>query len=1807
MHLFRWSFWICSFGLGFLFVQGAFAAPSAEAPARNSAFVLLDSGQDSVRLLYRNPANQRYVRVDSAAYIGIPAGASYEVDYISWEQRPYGASEDSPPSVRSESLSSEEFTKIHSALGSAVKAQTFQFQEIDVLKIEINSFSKVSASNDASVTLMELEFEVSWREGDAPRAERTSDLDAGFNRMFRNLCVNGEQISSLRRKRILPEKEKDQGFSPSIVGYKEDGALINLAKASVAHRADAVLVRVRETGMTAVRAQDLLIQGVLPDRVVLDQVRIWHRGVEQPAAIDEKGDGVFGEEDAILFYGRESDSEYTQDSHYYLTWFEMETPPLRIETLAMEFGEGGADAFLFNRRYDEDRMLVEEKSNLNYGWYYLEMDERSKTLDLDLPDLAAEGQVQITLNAFNKSRINKGFTVSVNDATAHFSSKDRINVASTYKFTASATEFIKASTFSITLDEDPEPYFPLKEGLSEKVENVPHLFFDSIEILYPRRAMFEENGLAIERSHQNMDASSLIVQATGEARPFSAWIVDATGQVIRWTADAAEGQASVAWPRGDWQVMEFIHDADVPGPYTVDRDYMSSLHRRDQGYDYIIVAPRFMAMTAKELANKRSDEGFEVLLVDVQDIYDEFNYGYPDCQAIKNFFRYAQSEWTGLSPEFVLLIGDCTWDHRDRLGTGAKDFLPTYAPLNDPMEDASDEWYAYLWGGMNDYFSDLIMGRISVQNVDDLKKYIDKIGVYEKAAVGPWRARSVYITDDDDGTFERFAISNSQKSLPDNYYPHFIHQGDYPLVTNPYLYHRFMDSTEPGSEKYRNKKYCPLCAKAIIDEFDHGSVIMQYIGHGGNQLWSDERIFYGTDKLTSNLLELQPNTRFPFVVSWSCLTGYLNFNIQPFTICLSEELIRYPDRGAIGVWGPSGGGTTNKHMSLSKYMLRNFTLDGLDRLGEATTMTKIEFMQEETSPSLVHQYILFGDPAVRLSLPEENVPVAVNPPYFVTESDQKIEIDAQLAELKEGNAIVSMTLGGEHVYESKPFEFSGGRILHSFSTELEAVSESTATVRFYAWSEKENRDAWGGAAIPQKTIQMELGGESVVWDEKEASVQFILTNPSPFALENVACELRMGDQVEAVSAPEIAANATAAVQWTGVAPESAACAYAFVLEDQEQGIQPTPEMNPLIIPLRTLDNPITPLLGVVSYSGKELVEDQLVRMQIQVRNFAKEGESSSSFSLAGPGAATDVKDVTLAAGRERRLDFSINLPQAGEYEYLLSKRSGDAIETASIALTVYGKPDLALAEGDFSFEPARPVIGSTVRLKTTVFNVGEGPALNIVVKAFDGDPSLKRELRPYNSYRSSSIDRLEPGEMKEIELVWDPEGYEGLGTHEIHFVVDPQNRIEELSEDNNRSSAGLTLHDLPDLAVDRWTDHGFRTELKNKIALWGQPLDLIGKISNIGDSDADYVRFTFVHNRKDITYFFDRIPKSFREETSIEVPLYASKNTLRIVADRYDLIAEKNEKDNSVDFGNNISEEARMDFDIMMPVAPVVAGRRIYRVTNEDTFSAGKGEFLVFDEKQNELLLLPNLDDIRYRIVPAFVQDEKSFSLAHPNLIWKWNKIFNCFYSPLKKDTPLRLSLPAPNGIYDVSMHIFSPAYAQGKTERIRIKTPQDLDPQLIEHGEVESGDYMRLISRAYRIRDDQLLIELRPVIGGESTVIADIQFTRADNEQPISGGYLSPYLPAPGSGGGQAVMRWEAEIPEGTDLQFKARWVMSQKDGSFRFFPWARIVDGKEGRLQLPGRGDYFQYYVDFIRYANGAETPKLRSISISIPCIES
>ena len=62
------------------------------------------------------------------------------------------------------------------------------------------------------------------------------------------------------------------------------------------------------------------------------------------------------------------------------------------------------------------------------------------------------------------------------------------------------------------------------------------------------------------------------------------------------------------------------------------------------GIDYIIAHNQFLA-EVENLKTIREQGGLGVEIVDVQDIYDEFSYGIKDVTAIKDFLRYAYSNW----------------------------------------------------------------------------------------------------------------------------------------------------------------------------------------------------------------------------------------------------------------------------------------------------------------------------------------------------------------------------------------------------------------------------------------------------------------------------------------------------------------------------------------------------------------------------------------------------------------------------------------------------------------------------------------------------------------------------------------------------------------------------------------------------------------------------------------------------------------------------------------------------------------------------------------------------------------------------------------------------------------------------------------------------------------------------------------------------------------------------------------------------------------------------------------------------------
>lgn len=1786
--------------IAFLFIPVApFAAAARDLPdyppSAHPDFELVDSTPNSARFRFRPAGDDPGFRSISHAYLGIPPGSEYEYGLQAWDFR-FLDDNARPNFAGGIESSTQDLEHAEEMTGNILKIERSELNDLDVLRFEFTVpkdtriFNATNIEPTKKYTADLIEMRVRWTDGPNPKPKEASKPDAGFQKIFGSLLLNAADAADLRRKRDLPAGELGMGFSPVVAGYQETGPVLNLLDGPVAARPDAVRVSVRRTGVTAVRPEDLREQGVDPSTVDLSQARLWHKGAEIPAAVLDDGDGVFGGGDGIFFYGLESDSEYTNDAPYYLTWNPMETPPLRAAEWDAPGSAETARETVYARLSMNQNTVLAKINNNHYEWFFKQLDERNSEIPLDLPAAVPRGRAQIALRVYNKTRGVCGFSAGVGSATARF--EVDMNEEARVFLIVPAAALVDSPTLAIRQDEEPAPVSGFQQTMSSKVQEMPRLFVESVEVIYPRSNNLDEAPLVMDRGFETVSAP-VAVKSSSAAM---VWGIDETG--LTGYARLPAGGGAIA-PAAGATRAEVYRETETPGPWTVDKDYPSTLHRPDQGYDYVIVAHGTLTDAVRPLAERRAAEGFKVLVTGVQDIYDEFNHGYPSCDAIKRFLRHAQSQWRGLSPEFLVLAGESSWDRRDYEGYHSKDQVPTYTPPRDPQHFGSDEWYAYLWTEGDTVFSDLIVGRISVMTPEEVTAYSNKLAAYETSTpVGPWKARHLFISDD---TFDRWSEEAAREGITEYLYPAYVNQGDYPHQTNPYLYQNFVNNPDPAFSEYTNKKFSPDATYATIGALDEGALIVQYFGHGGAQLWSHERLFYATDRPTSNVLELKPTNTFPFILNWSCLTGYLNLNMPPFNVCLAEEFIRHEDRGAIALWAPSENGTTDQHMIMSHLVMRNLLRDGMTRLGEAATFTKIEYLQTRQNSDLMQQYILFGDPGAQLQTPAETLDVSASPTRY-TKGETEIRVETRSKTLQNGKALVFLNAGGFKVYESGPIEIQDGWIRHRFAHAFENDDDSPARIQVYAWNEEENADAWGGFAMERYAPRLALNNGAVSL-QSDPVIAFEIENPSAFGVENLICSVDAGGNRHRVTVPSVPANSVVEASWSGPVPPDVHAVYVSIETDSVAGLAPANDGGSLAVAIPgAAENEAVPLLGLMTLDPEEVLQSQLTRVQIPFRALSASETVAATATLRGPGSATAPKTVLINDGRDRRILFTVTPPERGTLEYALEVDSGGRIREYPVAIEVMGKPDLALAEGDIAVSPEQTVVGKTVYMRTNVFNVGDAPATNVTVAGYDGDPSNNNRLSAFNHQYNVRIDRIEPGGMEEVEVVWDPPSYDGAGMHEIHLVVDPYERVDEMDETNNRNSTLLELAELPELAVRPWEDHGMQILSRTEPPVWGQPLQLHGRVRNEGGSDAQYVRLTFELNGGEINKFFPSVRVRSGNETRFEVPLVSARNTLRVVADKYNLIGERIEPV-APENDNNESREKRLYTRLQMPPADIADGKRRYEVTNETQFAAGFAEYARFDKGDGMMRVPYELERAPIRLNPVFALDPDAFSEAYPRDKWQWNAKYNVFCAPAGAEAGIGFDLPAPNGRFGVYAQMYSD-YKQAETQKIAVKTAGDADFRVIEHFKTKDGKALHKIGE-YTIRDGNFTVFFRSVPGGEVTNLGDIVFVRPpDANEPVTVGYESPYFPAEGSGAGPVSMAWTADVPPETELRVRGRWVMKNPDGTLRFFPWMRTVDGRGERLELPGKGDYFQYAVDFVRHARDNASAGIGGVSIEIPC---
>jgi hypothetical protein len=413
-----------------------------------------------------------------------------------------------------------------------------------------------------------------------------------------------------------------------------------------------------------------------------------------------------------------------------------------------------------------------------------------------------------------------------------------------------------------------------------------------------------------------------------------------------------------------------ITDEQKKIPKDIRPRFPSDLKNPYNSADYIIITVRdFMEDEGTQLFKTTwENRGYLVEIVDVQNIFDEFNYGIRSADAIKDFLSYVYHNWS-MPMTHVLLLGKGLSDERDHSVDRNTNLIP-FKNIWTARVGAtpSDNWYACIIG--DDPVPDFNISRITLWNTEQILPVAQKTVHYlENPNFNtPWQstvtlASGGKITDNTD-VFAKNSETIRKAWIPE----------DYNVI-------RVYTNTQTVSEQYLGGTF------KLKNTWDAGSLLVQFYGHGGGRIWADYNLLNNNDISTLN------NDNYPFVISLSCYPSDFS---RPGSSSIGETMVLSANRGAIAHLGTSGLSYTNANVSIATHITEAIFHRSLSNFGDIVSFTRAKTYSTVAGSPLIastHGSVMFGDPMLDFVLPQERVQIELDK-YNVTEGDTiSISID----------------------------------------------------------------------------------------------------------------------------------------------------------------------------------------------------------------------------------------------------------------------------------------------------------------------------------------------------------------------------------------------------------------------------------------------------------------------------------------------------------------------------------------------------------------------------------------------------------------------------------------------------------------------------------------------------------------------------------------------------------------------------------------------------------------------------------------------
>lgn len=712
----------------------------------------------------------------------------------------------------------------------------------------------------------------------------------------------------------------------------------------IADSAPALKIGVTEDGMYQLTYSDIVGAGFSLAGINPQTIKITNRGQEIPLYLAGENDGVFDPTDTILFYGTAVTDVYTSRNVYWLTAGGGAGKRMAARD-GTPHGAAVPSRFPATLRAETDALYWQTMPNGagqdHWFWDILTAPiTRTHAITLNnIATTAGTATVRLSMKGFTDiPELNPDHhtRVSVN-GTALDPGGHWWDGQASFDFEAdvSQTAALIEGANTVTL-----------ESISDTGAAVDRLWLNWIEIDYWDTYVAENDQLrfaAPESGTFQFEVSGFtgsdinvfdITNPTEVMRITNTAVVSAGGSYLLRFEDNAQPQTRYLAQTSARYLP--VDDLELDQP--------SAWKSPANGADYIIITHEDFYTNTLPLAYRRSiTSGLRVATVKVGDIYDEFNDGIFNPQAIQDFLAYAYDNWASPAPTFVLLVGDAVYDFKDNYHYGVINYVPAYLIESDLSGQVpSDNRFVTVSGA--DIIPDMLIGRLTARTPAQVDDIISKIIGYEQSPPDDtWNKTALLVADDGLADFE--ATSEELAGLlPADFTANKVYAKNYP----------------PGDPTTDISAY-----------INNGSLLVNYTGHGNSLRWgswSGGRIYESTD-----ITALQ-NTGKPTVLTTAdCLNGF--FNGTGSLLSVAETFLQLKDGGAVAVWAPTGLGYASGHRVLMTEFYKALFQEQKYALGAATTAAKIAVAGQNSSwDEMIETFVFFGDPAMRLGFPTALTP-----------------------------------------------------------------------------------------------------------------------------------------------------------------------------------------------------------------------------------------------------------------------------------------------------------------------------------------------------------------------------------------------------------------------------------------------------------------------------------------------------------------------------------------------------------------------------------------------------------------------------------------------------------------------------------------------------------------------------------------------------------------------------------------------------------------------------------------------------------------